>query len=285
MNEHACGARNEHRIRPGEDCPSNSLHQFVLLSGIEKLPRQIEKSRWSTVLATPSTIVQPICRSARFLCSVARDKRMCPQQNVRKWLAIGRNCSSDFLGIGEAAFVNKIESFLHRHELLAIQHVAERPQTLGESLAFISRHEPQCHAPQVEDHLQRITTSGTRVAGGVLRLRCVRTMPSMIVMPMPGRSPSLMLSRMVLPGECCARSMMTKSAARPTSIRPQSSARMRAVLPVAKQRAISAGTSPSDDNSEIMRRMPSGCTPEPAGESVPRMTRESSFISCAIRNV
>jgi hypothetical protein len=28
------------------------------------------------------------------------------------------------------------------------------------------------------------------VAGGVLRLLSVRTMPSMIVMPMPGRSPS-----------------------------------------------------------------------------------------------
>ena len=54
---------------------------------------------------------------------------------------------------------------------------------------------------------------------------------------------------------------------------PQSSARMRAVLPVAKQKAISAGTSPSEDSSDTMRRMPSGCTPEPAGASVPRMTR------------
>ncbi|MGY2844511.1 hypothetical protein ACVWZM_001264 [Bradyrhizobium sp. USDA 4501] len=34
------------------------------------------------------------------------------------------------------------------------------------------------------------TTSGTLPAGGVLRLRWVRTMPSMMVMPMPGRSPS-----------------------------------------------------------------------------------------------
>ena len=40
---------------------------------------------------------------------------------------------------------------------------------------------------------------------------------------------------------------------------------MRAVLPVAKQNAFSAGTSPSAESSEIMRRMPSGCTPEPAG--------------------
>ena len=39
---------------------------------------------------------------------------------------------------------------------------------------------------------------------------------------------------------------------------PQSSARMRAVLPVAKQNATSAGTSPSDDSSATMRRMPSG---------------------------
>ena len=48
-------------------------------------------------------------------------------------------------------------------------------------------------------------------------------------------------SRNVCRPECCARSMNTKSAARPTSIRPQSSARMRAVLPVAKQNAISGG--------------------------------------------
>ena len=57
--------------------------------------------------------------------------------------------------------------------------------------------------------------------------------------------------------------MKAKSAARPTSISPQSSERIRAVLPVPKQKAISAGTSPSDDSMEIMRRMPSGCTPEP----------------------
>lgn len=35
-----------------------------------------------------------------------------------------------------------------------------------------------------------VTISGTLPAGGVLRLRWVRTMPSMMVMPMPGRSPS-----------------------------------------------------------------------------------------------
>ena len=36
---------------------------------------------------------------------------------------------------------------------------------------------------------------GTFVAGGVLRLRCVRTIPSMTTMPMPGRSPSRTLCR------------------------------------------------------------------------------------------
>src|SRR6185437_12498028 len=72
------------------------------------------------------------------------------------------------------------------------------------------------------------TTSATFSAGGVLRLRWVRTMPSMMVMLTPGRSPSCTLSRMFLPGECCALSMMTKSAERPISIRPQSSVRIRA---------------------------------------------------------
>ena len=48
---------------------------------------------------------------------------------------------------------------------------------------------------------------------------------------------------------------------------------MRAVLPVAKQKAISAGTSPSEDSMETIRTMPSGCTPDPAGASVPRITR------------
>ena len=48
------------------------------------------------------------------------------------------------------------------------------------------------------------TTSGTLPAGGVLRLRWVRTMPSMMVMPMPGKSPSWTLCSRFLPGECCA---------------------------------------------------------------------------------
>src|SRR6516162_3417148 len=135
------------------------------------------------------------------------------------------------------------------------------------------------------DFPQRPTISGTFVAGGVLRLRWVRTMPSMMVMPTPGRSPSRTLSSSVLPAECCALSMMTKSAARPISTRPQSSCRIRAVLPVAKQNAISAGSSPSEDSIETMRRMPSGCTPEPAGASVPRMTRCRSPISRAVRSV
>jgi hypothetical protein len=67
--------------------------------------------------------------------------------------------------------------------------------------------------------------------------------------------------------------MNTKSAARPTSMMPQSSLRMRAVLPVARQIACSAGRSPSDDSIDTMRAMPRGCTPEPAGASVPRITR------------
>ena len=45
-------------------------------------------------------------------------------------------------------------------------------------------------------------TVGAFSAGGVLRLRCERTMPSMTVMPTPGRSPSCTLSRSVLPAEC-----------------------------------------------------------------------------------
>jgi hypothetical protein len=39
-------------------------------------------------------------------------------------------------------------------------------------------------------HQCPLTSTGTLVAGGVLRLRWVRTMPSMMVMPMPGKSPS-----------------------------------------------------------------------------------------------
>ena len=48
---------------------------------------------------------------------------------------------------------------------------------------------------------------------------------------------------------------------------------MRAVLPVAKQNTSSAGMLARLDSSAIIRRMPSGCTPEPAGPSVPRITR------------
>src|ERR1700730_5258186 len=99
------------------------------------------------------------------------------------------------------------------------------------------------------------------------------------------KAASCTLSRMFFPGECCALSMMTKSAERPISMRPQSSARMRAVLPVARQNAISAGNSPSDDSNDTIRRIPSGCTPESAGASVPNMTRLRSPISRAVRNV
>ena len=58
---------------------------------------------------------------------------------------------------------------------------------------------------------------------------------------------------------------------------------MRAVLPVAKQNTSSAGMSAKLDSSAIMRSMPSGCTPEPAGPSVPRMTRCGHFSSMAAR--
>ena len=48
------------------------------------------------------------------------------------------------------------------------------------------------------------TIPGSRCAGGVLRLRPVRTTPSMTVMPTPGRLPSSIDSRIVFPGACCA---------------------------------------------------------------------------------
>jgi hypothetical protein len=55
---------------------------------------------------------------------------------------------------------------------------------------------------------------------------------------------------------------------------PQSRLRILAVLPVAKQNAISAGTSPT--TAITMRRIPSGCTPEPAGPAQnPGMARAS----------
>ena len=46
--------------------------------------------------------------------------------------------------------------------------------------------------------------SGNLCAGGVLRLRCEVALPSITVMPTPGRLPSWMLSRMSLPGACWA---------------------------------------------------------------------------------
>ena len=55
---------------------------------------------------------------------------------------------------------------------------------------------------------------------------------------------------------------------------------MRAVLPVAKQNTSSAGMLARLDSSAIRRRMPSGCTPEPAGPSVPRITR-CGHLSCS----
>ena len=56
---------------------------------------------------------------------------------------------------------------------------------------------------------------------------------------------------------------------------------MRAVLPVAKQNTSSAGMFAMDDSIATMRRMPSGCTPEPAGPSVPNITRCGHFSSSA----
>ena len=77
-----------------------------------------------------------------------------------------------------------------------------------------------------------------------MRLRWVLTAPSTIIMPIPGKSPRWMLSSRFFPAECWALSSMTKVAARPAAISPQSSFRIFAVLPVAKQTATSAGTSP-----------------------------------------
>ena len=103
------------------------------------------------------------------------------------------------------------------------------------------------------------TTIGTSVAGGVLRLRWQRTMPSITTMPTPGISPSATLSSSDLPAVCCARSRNTKSAARPGSINPQSSLRSRAVLPVAKQNTCSGARPPrleSSDDSMMNCRLP-----------------------------
>ncbi len=52
-----------------------------------------------------------------------------------------------------------------------------------------TRDEVVAGAPAPCPALQPFTTSGTRAAGGVLRLRVVRTMPSITVMPTPGRLP------------------------------------------------------------------------------------------------
>ena len=57
---------------------------------------------------------------------------------------------------------------------------------------------------------------------------------------------------------CCARSMKTKSAARPTSIKPQLSLRIFAVLPVAKQNTSSGAMLPRLESSAISRSMPKG---------------------------
>ena len=46
------------------------------------------------------------------------------------------------------------------------------------------------------------TITGTSCAGGVLRLRWHRTIPSIITMPTPGMSPSRMLSSKLLPALC-----------------------------------------------------------------------------------
>src|SRR5690606_15304359 len=97
----------------------------------------------------------------------------------------------------------------------------------------------------------RIT--GTSVAGGVLRLRWQRTRPSIITMPTPGMSPSRTLSSRSLPDECWALSMKTKSAGRPGSTSPCDSCRMRAVLPVAKPKTISAGMSAREEISAMRR--------------------------------
>ena len=87
----------------------------------------------------------------------------------------------------------------------------------------------------------------------------------MTTIPTPGKSPSRTLPSRSDPAECCARSISTKSMARPGSTMPQSSLRTRAVFPVAQQNGASAGASPSDDSMAIIHRMPSRCTPDPAG--------------------
>ena len=63
-----------------------------------------------------------------------------------------------------------------------------------------------------------------------------------------------MLSSRSFPDECWALSIKTKFAALPGAINPQSRLRILAVLPVAKQIATSAGTSPNEESSDIMRK-------------------------------
>ena len=123
------------------------------------------------------------------------------------------------------------------------------------------------------------------MAGGVLRLRSTLTSPSTTTIPIPGKSPNWMLASKFFPAECWALSISTKVAGRPGATSPPSSLRIFAVFPVAKQKATSAGISPNAANIEIIRKIPRGCTPDPAGESVPRITRSSCFNSFAVRSV
>ena len=113
-----------------------------------------------------------------------------------------------------------------------------------------------------------------------------RTIPSMTVMPMPGRSPKPRRS----PATSCRRSAGRdrETRNRPRG-RPRSGRnRARAVARYCRSQSrtpFRPAPRRATDSSAIIRKIPSGCTPEPAGASVPRITRSSCLSSLAVRSV
>src|SRR5256885_1813988 len=97
--------------------------------------------------------------------------------------------------------------------------------------------------------------------------------PSISTIEIPGRSPAARAPSASEAIEPVGASQITRSAARPAAITPQSSLYTRAVLPVAHAIASAGGNPPSAASTLSVRSTPSGITPVPHAASLPRMRR------------
>ena len=116
--------------------------------------------------------------------------------------------------------------------------------------------------------LSRDTTSGhASLPAACCASGRVRTTPSMTIMPMPGRSPSCdaVEQRRRRRNAVAVDEDEVGGPADLDQAAVEQFAHARRVAGGKAEGHLRRGTSPSEDSMEIIRRMPSGCTPEPAG--------------------